>query len=60
MECAEDGCDREAAFELHVPWTDNRCVCGAHARVQSRRDGIVADSLETAGDDLPSGAADRR
>ena len=59
MECAVDGCDREAAFELHVPWADNRAVCAAHARVQSRTDGIVADALETAGDELPEGAGNR-
>lgn len=46
MECAEDGCDREAAVELHVPWDENRLVCTAHARVLSREDGIVPDPLE--------------
>lgn len=57
MECAEEGCDREATFELHIPWTENRYVCAAHARVQSRRDGVVADPLESADEELPDGAA---
>ncbi len=57
MECTQEGCDREAAFELHIPWTENRVVCAAHARVESRQDGVVADALETADDELPDGAA---
>jgi len=59
MECAEEGCSRTAAFELYVPWEDNRVVCAAHARVAARQDGVVADALETAEDDLPDGAANR-
>jgi hypothetical protein len=59
MECAVDDCDSEATFELHIPWTENRCVCAAHARVQSRKDGIVADPLDTADDELPDGASNR-
>lgn len=59
MECAEDGCSREATFELHVPWTENRYVCAAHARVQSREDGIVADAMDAADEDLPDGASNR-
>lgn len=46
MECAEEGCDREAAVELHVPRDENRLVCTAHARVLSREDGIVPDPIE--------------
>lgn len=45
-ECAEEGCERTAAVELHVPWADNREVCSAHARVAVRQDGVVADPLE--------------
>jgi hypothetical protein len=59
MECTQEGCDSEASFELHVPWTENRVVCAAHARVESRRDGIVADPLDGADDELPGGAANR-
>lgn len=56
-ECTEDGCDRDAAFELRVPWAENRVVCAAHARVAARQDGVVADALDAAGDELPDGAA---
>jgi hypothetical protein len=59
MECTQEGCDREATFELHIPWTENREVCAAHARVESRKDGIVADALDAADDELPDGAANR-
>jgi hypothetical protein len=58
MECTQEGCEREASFELHIPWTENRVVCAAHARVESRQDGIVADPLEGADEELPGGAAD--
>jgi len=57
MECTQEDCAREASFELHIPWTENRVVCAAHARVESRQDGVVADALETADDELPDGAA---
>jgi hypothetical protein len=59
MECAEDDCDREATFELHIPWAENRYVCAGHARVQSRTDGVVADAMDTADDELPDGASTR-
>jgi hypothetical protein len=55
MECQEESCDSEAAFELHIPWTDNEYVCAGHARVRSRQPGVVADALDTAGDELPGG-----
>ena len=58
MECTQDGCDREASFELHIPWTENRVVCAAHARVEGEKDGIVADPLDGADDRLPEGATD--
>ncbi|WP_247728846.1 hypothetical protein [Halovivax limisalsi] len=52
MRCAEDGCDRPASVELHIPWADNRLVCAAHARVLGRQDGVVADPKPDAGEDL--------
>lgn len=48
MECAEEGCEREAAVRLHVPWAENREVCTAHARGPARQDGVVAEPLEDA------------
>lgn len=45
MECAEEECERPAAVELHIPRTENRLVCAAHARVLGRQDGVVADPL---------------
>jgi len=59
MACTQEGCDREATFELHIPWTENRVVCAAHARVEGQKDGIVADPLEAADEELPNGAANR-
>jgi hypothetical protein len=59
MDCTQEGCEREATFELHIPWSENRPVCAAHARVEARQDGVVADALETADDELPDGAANR-
>lgn len=57
MDCQVEDCDDVAAFELHVPWADNEYVCGAHARVRSRQDGIVADPLDSAAASLPDGAS---
>lgn len=45
-ECAEDGCEKEAAVRLHVPWDANRDVCTAHARSLAKQDGVVAEPLE--------------
>ena len=59
MECSVEDCEREATFELHIPWADNRYVCAGHARVQSRKDGVVADALDTADEELPDGASNR-
>jgi hypothetical protein len=56
MRCSEDGCETEAAFELHIPWTENRCVCAAHARTAARQEGVVADPMDRADEDLPEGA----
>ncbi|WP_174811913.1 hypothetical protein [Salinadaptatus halalkaliphilus] len=52
MECTEEGCDRAAVVELHIPWGDNRTVCAPHARVLGRQDGIVADPNPDGGDEL--------
>ena len=60
MKCAEDDCSREATYELHIPWTENSYVCAAHARVLSRQDGVVADAMDTASDELPDGASNRQ
>ncbi len=59
MECEVGGCDAEAAFELHIPWRENQFVCAGHARSKASQDGVVADALDTAGDELPDGAAGR-
>lgn len=59
MECERDGCSDDAAFELHIPWKENERVCAGHARVASRKDGVVADALDTADDHLPDGASNR-
>lgn len=59
MECEVADCEAAAAFELHVPWTDNEFVCAGHARVRSRREGVVADPLDAADDELPEGASNR-
>jgi hypothetical protein len=56
--CSEDDCEDAAAFELHVPWAENRPVCAGHARVLARQDGVVADPLEMADDELPEGWRD--
>lgn len=52
-ECTEEGCEEQAAFELHIPWAENRVVCAGHARVIARKDGVVADALPEADDELP-------
>jgi hypothetical protein len=59
MNCAEEGCESTATFELHIPWTENEYVCAGHARVRARQDGVVADALDTADDSMPQGAANR-
>ncbi|MDG5761100.1 hypothetical protein QA600_17350 [Natronococcus sp. A-GB1] len=55
MDCAENGCDRPACVELHIPWDENRAVCAPHARVLGRQDGVVADPLPDSADDLLEG-----
>ncbi|MFC7215772.1 hypothetical protein ACFQO4_17015 [Saliphagus sp. GCM10025334] len=52
MRCREDGCERDAAVELHIPWAENRVVCAPHARVLGRQDGVVADPFPDSGPDL--------
>ncbi len=59
MECAEEGCESEATFELHIPWAENEFVCAGHARVRGRQEGVVADALTGADDHMPEGAANR-
>jgi hypothetical protein len=51
--CTEEGCEEAAAVRLHIPWAENRVVCLGHARVYSQQDGIVADPLEEADEELP-------
>jgi hypothetical protein len=58
MECDMAGCERAASFRLYIPWTADEVLCAGHARVRSRKDGIVADPLESADDELPEGAAE--
>lgn len=59
MECVHDGCDSKATFELHIPWKENEYVCAGHARVRGRQEGIVADPMDDADEDLPTGASNR-
>jgi len=59
MECAEDDCSEKAIFELYIPWKENKYVCGGHARVRARQEGVVADALESADEELPEGAGNR-
>jgi len=59
MNCAEEGCESQATFELHIPWTENEHVCAGHARVRAKQDGVVADALESADESMPNGAANR-
>lgn len=56
MDCAEDGCSSAAAFQLRVPWGEDRVVCAGHARVESQKEGVVAQPLESADERLPDGA----
>jgi hypothetical protein len=57
MECSEPACERSASYQLLVPWDDDRPVCAGHARTLARQDGVVADALDAADDELPDGAA---
>jgi len=47
-DCAESGCDREAAVVLRIPWDADRAVCTGHARTMAQRDGVVAEPIEGA------------
>ena len=42
-----------AAVRLHVPWDADRDVCLAHARAMVQQDGVVAEPLDSAGDEYP-------
>ena len=57
MECSEEGCDSEATFQLYIPWAENRNVYAGHARVLGQQEGVVADPLESADEELPDGAS---
>lgn len=46
--CSEEGCEREAAVRVYVPWAEDRNVCTAHARVIAQQDGVVAEPLDGA------------
>ena len=46
MTCDREGCDREAAVRLHIPWADNEDVCTAHARTFAQKEGVVAEPLD--------------
>lgn len=47
-QCAENNCENSAAVRLHIPWTENREVCTAHARSLVQQDGVVAEPLDGA------------
>ena len=51
MTCAEEGCGQPATVRLHIPWTENRDVCTAHARALVQQDGVVAEPLDDAVDE---------
>jgi hypothetical protein len=53
QECSEEGCGETAVFELHIPWAENRVACAGHARVIAHQDGVVADALPGADEELP-------
>ena len=59
MQCEREGCESTAAFELHIPWTDNEFVCPGHARAAATQEGVVVDALDNAGEELPEGAGNR-
>ena len=59
MRCTIEGCDSEATFELHIPWAENEYVCAGHARVRGQQEGVVADPLDSATEQMPEGAANR-
>jgi hypothetical protein len=50
-QCAESDCENRVAVRLHIPWTENKDVCTAHARVLVQQDGVVAEPLEEARED---------
>lgn len=50
-ECAEPGCEREAAVRVYVPWEADRDVCAPHARSIAQQDGVVAEPVDDADDD---------
>lgn len=55
MECEHEGCDSEAALELHIPWKENELVCAGHGRVRAQEEGVVAEPMDNADDNLLAG-----
>lgn len=53
VRCAAEQCDRQAAVRLHVPWTEDRTVCAAHARSLATKAGVVAEPLDGADEEFP-------
>ena len=58
--CTIEGCDRDAAVRLDVPWEGLCDVCTAHARIWSQKEGVVAMPIEGADEEWSHGSgADR-
>jgi len=53
--CEIQGCDRETAVRLDVPWEGERDVCPAHARTWAQKEGVVAMPIEGERDEWPEG-----
>lgn len=53
--CQIEGCDRETAVRLDVPWEGTREVCAAHGRTWSQKEGVVAMPIETAREEWSQG-----
>jgi hypothetical protein len=51
--CEVEGCDRETAVRLDVPWDRERDVCTAHARAWAQKEGVVAMPIEGEEDEWP-------
>lgn len=56
MDCEIEDCSTTVAAILHMPWTDDQYVCLDHARAKANQDGVVADPLDNAREELPDGA----
>lgn len=51
--CAIEGCARNTAVRLAIPWAGERDVCTAHARVWAQKEGVVAMPLDGQEDEWP-------